>query len=82
MPKRRNVSKEDSNPGSLDCESGILPLSYRAPRNCRDFFLAEFNLLTCGSQWLGVRMADSQSRKPGFESSANVSMFGHFRSVH
>ena len=22
----------DSNPGSLDCESGILPLSYRAPR--------------------------------------------------
>ena len=25
------VAKEDSNPGSLDCESGILPLSYRAP---------------------------------------------------
>ena len=23
--------KADSNPGSLDCESGILPLSYRAP---------------------------------------------------
>ena len=25
------VAKGDSNPGSLDCESGILPLSYRAP---------------------------------------------------
>ena len=25
------VAKEDSNPGSLDCESGVLPLSYRAP---------------------------------------------------
>ena len=35
MPKLRNGSKGDSNPGSLererDCESGILPLSYRAP---------------------------------------------------
>ena len=26
-----NVAKGDSNPGSLDCESGILPLSYHAP---------------------------------------------------
>ena len=31
MPKLRNGSKGDSNPGSHDCESGILPLSYRAP---------------------------------------------------
>ena len=31
MSKLRNGSKLDSNPGSLDCESGILPLSYRAP---------------------------------------------------
>ena len=31
MPKLRNGSKGDSNPDSLDCESGILPLSYRAP---------------------------------------------------
>ena len=30
MPKLRNCSKGDSNPGSLDCESDILPLSYRA----------------------------------------------------
>ena len=28
----RNGSKGDSNPGSLDCEPGILPLSYRAPQ--------------------------------------------------
>ena len=31
MPNLRNGSKGDSNPASLDCESGILPLSYRAP---------------------------------------------------
>ena len=28
----RNGSKEYSNPGSLDCDSGILPLNYRAPQ--------------------------------------------------
>ena len=32
MPNLRNGSKGDSNPGSLDCESGILPLSYCAPQ--------------------------------------------------
>ena len=32
MPKLRNGTKGDSNMGSLDCESGVLPLSYRAPR--------------------------------------------------
>ena len=26
------VAKGDSNPGSLDCESSLLPLSYRAPQ--------------------------------------------------
>ena len=30
-PIFETVTKRDSNPGSLDCESGILPLSYRAP---------------------------------------------------
>ena len=30
MPNLQNDSKGDSNPGSLDCESGILPLSYCA----------------------------------------------------
>ena len=28
------LAKQDSNPGSLDCEYGILPLSYRAARVC------------------------------------------------
>ena len=32
FPIFETVTKRDSNPGSLDCESGILPLSYRAPR--------------------------------------------------
>ena len=31
-PNFETVAKGDSKPGSLDCESGILPLSYRAPR--------------------------------------------------
>ena len=30
-PIFETVTKGDLNPGSLDCESGILPLSYRAP---------------------------------------------------
>ena len=30
-PIFETVAKGDSNSGSLDCESGILPLSYRAP---------------------------------------------------
>ena len=31
MPKLRNGSKVDSNPGSHDCESGIVSHNYRAP---------------------------------------------------
>ena len=31
LPQLRNRSKGDSNPGSLNCEFGILPVSYRAP---------------------------------------------------
>ena len=31
-PIFETVAKGDSNPGSLDCESGVLPLSYHAPR--------------------------------------------------
>ena len=34
MPNLRNGSNGDSNPGSLDCESGVLTLSYRAPVTC------------------------------------------------
>ena len=43
MPKLGNGSKGDSNPGSLDCESGILPLSYRAPRK----LLLLYEMLMC-----------------------------------
>ena len=31
FPLYETVAERDSNPGSLDCESGILPLSYRTP---------------------------------------------------
>ena len=33
MPNLQNCSKEDSKPGSLNCESGIVSLSYRTPHN-------------------------------------------------
>ena len=32
-PIFETVAKGDSNPGSLDCESGVLALSYRAPQS-------------------------------------------------
>ena len=35
------VAKQDSNPGSLDCESGILSLSYRAPQKVV-FYIAQY----------------------------------------
>ena len=45
MPKLRNGSKGDSNPGSLDCESDILMLSYRPP-HCSNNWSNDFgNLL-------------------------------------
>ena len=39
MLNLRNGSKGDSNPGSLDCESGILRLTNRAPRETDEGFL-------------------------------------------
>ena len=48
-PIFETVAKGDSNPGSLDCESGILPLSYRAPvwvgTNLRENLLTRSNAL-------------------------------------
>ena len=44
------VAKGDSTPGSLDCESGILPLSYRAPLNKRDCCLWSSVVCLC-SGW-------------------------------
>ena len=35
-PIFETVTKGDSNPGSLDCKSGILPPSYRAPEKERE----------------------------------------------
>ena len=39
------VAKQDSNAGSLGCESGILPLSYRAPR---DWFIDNSIIINSG----------------------------------
>ena len=39
MPKLRNGMRGDSNPGSVDCEFGILPLSYHAPHVVYNYFL-------------------------------------------
>ena len=45
------VAKRDSNPGSLDCESGILPLSYRAPMNWCEWLQCIADRHTPGSEW-------------------------------
>ena len=41
MPNLRNGSNGDSNPGSLECESGILPVSHCVPDVLcvRDWFI-------------------------------------------
>ncbi len=44
-PIFETVAKGDSNPGWLDCESGVLPLSYRAPH---------YQCQTSGHTLLGV----------------------------
>ena len=44
-PTFETVTKGDSNPGSLDCESGILPLSYRAPQVAFFVFFSPQNLM-------------------------------------
>ena len=46
-PIFETVTKRDSNPGLLDCESGILPLSYRAPFNSPFFAFVSFSWLSC-----------------------------------
>ena len=40
-PIFETVAKGDSNQGSLECDSGILPLSYRAPfsSHCRSSYI-------------------------------------------
>ena len=44
-PIFQTVAKGNSNPGLLDCESGILPLSYRAPYHVRHINVAASNFL-------------------------------------
>ena len=50
-PIFETVAKRDSNPGSLDCESGFLPLSYRAPNSCADAAAATLRP-TVSADWL------------------------------
>ena len=42
-PNFETVAKGDSNPGFLDCEPGILPLSYRAPYKLYPHTISTFN---------------------------------------
>ena len=50
MPKLQNGSKGDPNPGSLDCESDILPLSHRAPQIKKMFLCGVVSSLPEGSK--------------------------------
>ena len=56
-PIFETVAQRDSNPGSLDCEFGILPLGYRAPLNMRSLlcYYRVFNVYFFrDSDWLAV----------------------------
>ena len=63
MPNLRNGSKGDSNPGSLDCESGVLPLSYRAPPTvgiyCLDIRTLKVNNVPLPSSFPNVPQNDN-----------------------
>ena len=50
-PIFETVTKRDSNPGSLDCESGILPLSYRAPRAVMTIYRMKMAIIQYRSRW-------------------------------
>ena len=54
-PNFDTVAKGDSNPGSLDCESGILPLSYGAPQ----YFIVYSN---CLAEWTVVSHTDNLTK--------------------
>ena len=47
MPELRNGSKGDSNPGSLDCESDILPLNYHAPQLYKTLLCLPIGITLC-----------------------------------
>ena len=47
MPNFETVAKQDSNTGSLDCESGILPLSYRGSMSELIIMLATLSSFLC-----------------------------------
>ena len=46
------VAKGDPNPGSLDCESGVLPLSYRSPRRWDHTYVIRLLLPRCSHELL------------------------------
>ena len=59
MPKLRNGSKGDSNTGSLDRESGILPVSYRG---CR--FITSHRVITTNNHSANFKHSPPIIRPP------------------
>ena len=55
MSKLWNGSKGNSNPGSLDCESGILPLNYRAPHKIVPYILVYTRVQFLYTGWVHTR---------------------------
>ena len=60
----------DSNPGSLDCESGILPLSHRAPLNYIDTLCTVFPT--------SISTSDIKYLKPYFAHSNKSHVYKYF----
>ena len=61
MPKLLNGIKGDSIPGSLDCESGILPLSHRAPLYISNAYICLNNVVYLFN--VGVRRVERRIMK-------------------
>ena len=76
-PIFQTVAKGDSNPGLLDCEFGILPLSYRVPERGHCFKLCqEDSKLNIRRQFFPVRTAKVWNKLPDSDvNSPNLNTF-------
>ena len=79
MPKLRNGNNGDSNPGSLDCESGILPTelprSTPVDRSPRVLHSSTHNVVR--ASWFEVLTACVESRKLFLDGSLCWAGVGH-----
>ena len=71
MPKLLSDRRQDSNPGSLDCESGVLPLNHRAPQPILYKFSGRFTTIK-------FQLQTSITDNPYPANSLNTSIHSHY----